>query len=225
MVDLGFCEQIEGLLGVGNYVPELLIILREPHEKDNGENQIFWFKGEVEKKYCGQKTESAGTRFCNIYTILANKILEIEDEFVLHKCAYMNLHPFFGGKTTGVEFGSVLKQLEELSLETCAGEPVDIWRNREASDVAKHRIQIIQRAIDCGVKNIITTEDIYSVIKKQWKGRDEKTFDLEYKKNNHEPKTFHVCWLGKNKETRLISFRHPSYPSISYECMKNMQIP
>jgi len=230
MCSLGFIEQIEGLLGEGHYLPELLIVLREPHETDSRDNQIFWFKGEVAQRQCGgaiaKKTNSTATRFYNIYSILAKKLIETEDEFVLRRCAYMNLHPFCGEEKAGNTYKRILRELQELPLEESVKDTVDIRRNRDPREVAKHRISIIQRAIDNGVKNIITTEDIYYVIRDKWSGCDEKSFFLPYKyKKQDQKKEFHVCWLGRNKETRLISFRHPSCTSISMEHLKELQIP
>lgn len=231
MCNLGFHEMLEGLLGEGNYKPELLFILREPHCDNQTE---FWFREYVVKKAYSE-LKRAEKRYFNILLALSQKVFATgeDDEFALKRCAYMNLYPFHGGKNRSEEYKSILKAMDAMknvSLGECASAIIDIDKNCTADVIAKHRIGIIQRAIDNGVKNIITTEDIYDVIKNIWNVRDQdqKDYSLKYNYNNGERnKTFHVCSLGENNETRLISFWHPSCTLINMGNLNSneLQIP
>ena len=76
MCELGFYTRIEGLLGEGTYMPKVLFLLREPHEE---KAETFWFKEDVVQVKndlsSTKKTNGTGTRYYNIFSILAGKLL------------------------------------------------------------------------------------------------------------------------------------------------------
>lgn len=228
MCNLGFHQVLEGLLGEGNYVPELLFVLREPHS-DNETH--FWFKEDVVIKAYSE-LKGAEKRYFNVLSSLAQKafVTREMDKSFFERCAYMNLHPFYGGRNRSEKYFKILEAMDskDVSLDECASAFFDIDTNCTPNVIAKHRIGIIQRAIDSGVKNIITTEDIYNTIKKIWnvQEEEEEKFFLKYNyRKRKNSKEFRACYLGETKETRVISFWHPSCTLINDVYLKEVQIP
>ena len=234
MCELGFIEQLEGLLGEGDYLPELLFVLREPN-CDNETN--FWFKKDVVRKaYDGnmeQELKGSKKRYFNILSIIARKVFGVgeEDKFVFDRCAYMNLHPFRGGSESSKEYKGILKVAKKMSIEKYEDSIVGIDRESKPNEIAANRIGIIKRAIDNGVKNLVTTEDIYDAIKKVWnvQEKDQDHYILEYNFNdgreNPKKKRFQVCYIGENKQIRVISFWHPSCTLINQTYLNKIHIP
>ena len=219
MCDFGFYTRIEGLLGEGTYIPKILFLLREPHEK---RAEIFWFKEEVVQVKCDlnatKKTNRTGTRYYNIFSILAKHILKTEDASILKKCAYMNLRPDGGERERSKEYYQVLAAFAELSFhEKCNPsitlDEIDWSQTETAKKVAQNRMHIIQNAIAQKVKYIVTTPDIYEAIRKSVKTTEGKLEEKTYQWERLD-KGYNYCQI---EETTILAFPHPSWPRISHE--------
>lgn len=233
MDKFGFIENLEGLLGEGDYLPELLFIMREP----NCQNQTnFWFKeAVVQKRYShnvDKNWKPEGTRFYNVLSMLAKRVLSTDDEFVLHRCAYMNLYPFSGKDKKSPKYIETLEFFSKLENIDVNKNFDDLTIKKETQTVAEHRSYVIQNVVNSGVKNILTTGDIYDEIMKMWKVPSKEqlkyVFRYKYDENDKEFKKkweFNVCYIGESKQTRLISFWHPSYTNINYQALEEIEIP
>lgn len=233
MRDLGFYKEIEGLLGDGTYFPKLLILLREPHEE---RTKTFWFKKDVVQVKAGIdatiKVNRTGTRYYNIFSILAGKLLQIEDEkkweSLLKECAYMNLRPDGGEGKRSKEYYQVLEAFKEVSLEnndgsTIAIDEIDWKRSETARKVAQNRMGIIQNAITGGVDCIVTTPDIYDAICDVMKKHGQVKEEKEYKLGGIKKK-YRYCRVGEGGKTTLFAFPHPSWTGIRHEDLKNLDV-
>ena len=73
MCDLGFYEDIEGMLGEETKIPEVLIVLREPNfcPKDENDRLLdFWFKNVT----VGDEKSSTGTKYFAFYKTFVGKL-------------------------------------------------------------------------------------------------------------------------------------------------------
>ena len=211
-------------------------LLREPNCPDEKQ---FWFKEDAVKKAYGRKDEQdlkgAEKRYFYILSVLAQKAMGVgsNEKFVLDRCAYMNIHPFRGGKTCSKEYKNILNEINQMSIELCPDFIPEIERNSAKNvEIAANRISIIKRAVDNGIKNILTTGDIYDALKKIWKvpsdAQEKYSIEYKYDENDKEFKKkadFNVCYIGENKQTRLISFWHPSHTYIYYKALEEIEIP
>lgn len=215
MCELGFYKGVEGLLGEGNYVPKMLILLREPNstqKKNVSSDDEWWFWQNVNKK-----EEKSGKRYINIYSRLIGKLYGVNGEKdMLKRCAYMNLRPDGGGSQRTKEFYRVLGALEDLSLDEEYIQPISFeeidWNLEDtARRVARNRMDIIENVIAQKVKYIVTTPDIYEAIKKNVHVREEGKY--RWKRWGRD---YSYCRIGETGETILLSFPHPSYTKIQY---------
>ena len=233
MCDLGFYKEIEGLLGEGIYLPKLLILLREPHEE---RAKTFWFKEDVVQVKADiiatKKVNGTGTRYYNIFSILAGKLLKVEDEKkregLLRKCAYMNLRPDGGEGKRSEQYYQVLEEFKKVSLDnsdgiTLALEEIDWNRPETARKVAQNRMGIIQNAIAGGADCIVTTPDIYDAICDVMKKHGQVKEEKEYKLGGIKKK-YRYCRVGEGGKTTLFAFPHPSWTGIRHEDLKNLDV-
>lgn len=233
MCELGFYTRIEGLLGEGTYMPKVLFLLREPHEE---RTKTFWFKDEVLQAKCElnptKKTNGTGTRYYNIFSILAGKLLKVEDEKkqeeLLRECAYMNLRPDGGEGKRSEKYYQVLEEFKKVSLENSDGitvtlEEIDWNRPETARKVAQNRMRIIQNAIAGGVNCIVTTPDIYDAICDIMKNHGKVQEEKEYKLGEIKKK-YPYCRIGEGGKTTLFAFPHPSWTRLCYEDLKNLDV-
>lgn len=233
MCELGFYTRIEGLLGEGTYMPKVLFLLREPHEE---KAETFWFKEDVVQVKndlsSTKKTNGTGTRYYNIFSILAGKLLKVEDEKkqeeLLRECAYMNLRPDGGEGKRSEKYYQVLEEFKKVSLGNGEGntlvlEEIDWSRTETARRVAQNRIQIIQNAIAGGVDCIVTTPDIYDALRGILEKNGEVQGEKKYKLGEIK-KMYRYCRIGEGGKTTLLSFPHPSWTRIWYKDLKKLDI-
>lgn len=219
MNDFGFIEKYEGLIGDGEYMPEVLFLMREPNCKNETH---FWFKNNVVQRRYGTSADTnekpEGARYFNVLSALAKKILQTEDEFVLQRCAYMNLYPYSGEPQQSQEYIDTLNLFRNVENRVGSMNFGDMSTKQDLQTVAEHRAYVIQNAIHKGVKNILTTPDIFdAILKIQNKSIEEcQEYTLKYNwKGKSRNQGFHICYLGENNQTRLISFWHPSCTLIN----------
>lgn len=228
MNEFGFIEEYEGLIGDGDYMPEVLFLMREPNSKNA---TYFWFKKDVVQRRYGtsadKKQKPVGARYFNTLSALAKKMLQTEDEFVLQRCAYMNLYPYRGESRQSQEYKDTLSAFRNVENKVEGMNFGDMSKEQDTSIVAVHRAHVIQNAIDKGVKNILTTPDIFdAIINIQNKKIEEcQQYILKYNwKGEPRDYRFHICYLGENNQTRLISFWHPSCTLINKDYLAEINI-
>ena len=232
MNDFGFIETLEGLIGDGEYLPEVLFLMREPNSDDA---TYFWFKNDVvQRRYGNSAALSAalnekpkGARYFNVLSALAKKLLHTDDEFVLQRCAYMNLYPYSGKAQKSQKYIETLNAFRNVENRVGSMNCGDMSTKKEAQTVAEHRAHVLQNAIHKGVKNILTTPDIFDAIIETRNIKIDECQEYILKYNwQGEPRdhVFHICYLGENHQTRLISFWHPSCTKINMSYLTDINI-
>lgn len=233
MSEFGF-HRFEGFLGESVSMPKILFLFREPNTKKVEEDEkFFWFKKVL-------NNEEKGTRYRNVLNRMTYRILYPENEYTdactnLKECAYMNLRPDGGEAKASSEFYMVLDAFKELSIEknesvlnldTLVWGKTDAMKKMTAQKIAQDRMNIIHNLTERGIDYIVTTEDIYDVIRMVWeRDNKEKCKQNEYygpfSDDLNNVKCYHYCDIG---QTRLISFAHPSNPQIKYSVLEKMKI-
>lgn len=213
----GFVQNIEGYLGKDSGDFDVLIILREPHNKENEQTEEFWLKNELEKYNKTGKCNA--TRYINLLGRLVGMVtgVPIEQncgdkmkqcaELLQERCAFMNLSPFKGATSKTEIYDNILGEFKDLSfVENYQTE--QITAKSPSQKIAKNRMQIIRQFAKNGdkPKYIITTEDIFNALLKN--------NTVEKSLLKHKNKVFCKGKIGNN--TTVFSFYHPSYTHIRY---------
>lgn len=139
-----FCKYgetfIEGYLGDENSSPELLFVLKEPHASPDNVKD-FWFKKNVMPD---------PNRMNNpYYKVLSKTAMKLigpskvtgaleEYDYVLRRCAFINIYPFSGEPSASSNFKSVAKALIKADPKE-----VSITKGSCSEDIACNRKAII----------------------------------------------------------------------------------
>ncbi len=200
-------EFIEGFLCDENSADvKLLFIMKEPHNTD-GET-TFWFRDIVNRNRYNRN----GTKMYNTLSRVAKYVLDYYESDIFNKCSYINLYPYDGDARVNTKKPSgywatrmaILNKINNTSNSTIDSNSVK---------VAEKRINLLSCLDECGIKYIVTVQDLFNVITTE----DSRSESGLIKRDNKTAFRKGQCIFNKN--LTVYEYYHPSAPCVSYKML------